>query len=180
MSQLALDIIPTMNPSVMRIADASNYTVVPTNPILTILGPGYTTPGVVNPTSIPFLLNLSVYKAGLMPTPNPPPLVFPEFPDGVYVVKYSINPNTQVFVEYNHLRVVQFMNQYQKALCKIDNAGCMPSAELEEDLKKLRLIDNMVKAAVAQVEICGKRQAGLLMFQYASKLLDRFTCKSCK
>ncbi len=179
MSQLALDIIPTMNASVMRIADASNYTVAPTNPILTILGPGYTTPGVVNPTSIPFLLNLSIYDAALATRPNPI-LEYPEFPDGVYVIKYSISPNTTVFVEYNHLRVVQFMNQYQKALCKIDNAGCMPSAELEEDLKKLRLIDNMVKAAVAQVEICGKRQAGLLMFQYASKLLDRFTCKSCK
>lgn len=181
MSQLALDFIQTMNPSVMRIADASNYTVTPiSNPVLTVLGPGYTTPGVITPTSFPFILNLSVYNAGLMPTPNPLPVEFPEFPDGVYVIKYSINPNTQVFVEYNHLRITKFLNHLQKAYCKIDNVGCMPSAELEEDLAKLRLIENMMKSAVAKVEICHKREAGSMMFQYANKLLDRFTCKSCK
>lgn len=179
MSQLALDFIPTMNPSVMRIADASNYSSNPTNQILTVLGPGYHTPGVINPTTHPFLLNLSVYDAGLMPTPTPI-INYPEFPDGLYVVKYSINPNPDVYVEYNHLRITKFMNQLQKAYCKIDNAGCKPSAEFEEDLKKLRLIENMVKAAVSQVEICHKRETGLIMFQYASKLLDRFTCKSCK
>lgn len=180
MSQLALDFIQTMNPSVMRIADASNYTVTQvTNPILTVLGPGYTTPGVINPTTFPFILNLSAYDAGLLPTPNPI-TDYPEFPDGVYVVKYSINPNTQVFVEYNHLRITKFLNNLQKAYCKIDNVGCMPSAELEEDLAKLRLIENMMKAAVAKVEICHKREAGSMMFQYANKLLDRFTCKSCK
>ena len=180
MSQLALDFIPTMNSSVMRIADASNYTVTPSNRILTVLGPGYTIPGVINLTSSPFLLNLSAYDAGLLPTPTPLPTEYPEFPDGLYVIKYSIAPNTQVFVEYNHLRITQFMNRLQKAYCKIDNVGCMPSSELEEDLAKLRLIENMVKSAVAKVEICHKREAGGMMFQYANKLLDRFTCKSCK
>jgi len=180
MSQLALDFIQTMNPSVMRIADASNYSGPPvTNPILTVLGPGYTTPGVINPTTFPFILNLSAYDAGLLPTPTPI-VDYPEFPDGVYVVKYSIAPNTQLFVEYNHLRITKFLNNLQKAYCKIDNVGCMPSAELEEDLAKLRLIENMMKAAVAKVEICHKREAGSMMFQYANKLLDRFTCKSCK
>jgi hypothetical protein len=179
MSQLALDIIPTLNRSLFRIIDASLYTLPVTNQIVTVLAPGYTTPGVINPTTTPFHLNLSAYDIGVLPTPNPI-IDYPPLPDGVYVIRYSIAPNPQVYVEYNHLRTTCFLNNYQKALCKIDNNGCMPSTELTDDLKQLRLIKSMVDAAVAKVEVCHKMDAGMAMFNYANKLLARFTCSSCK
>jgi hypothetical protein len=100
-------------------------------------------------------------------------------PDGIYVVKYSVDPECKVYVEYNHLRMTCALNQYEKILCDIDVADCDPPAKVKERLRELRLIKMYLEAAKAKVEICHKSQEGMTLFNYAVKLLNKLDCKNC-
>jgi hypothetical protein len=100
-------------------------------------------------------------------------------PDGIYIIKYAVDPECKVYVEYNHLRITCALNQYEKILCDIDVADCDPPAKVKEKLKELRLIKMYLEAAKAKVEVCHKSQEGMTLFNYAVKLLNKLDCKNC-
>jgi hypothetical protein len=100
-------------------------------------------------------------------------------PDGLYIIKYSVSPNDIVYVEYNHLRITNALNRYNKALCSLDLAACDPPAKIKEKLEKLRLIKMYLDAAKAKVEFCLEAQQGMTLYNYAIKLLNKFDCKTC-
>ena len=35
-----------------------------------------------------------------------------EIPDGIYIVRYSVSPNSKVYVEYNHLRITKLILRF--------------------------------------------------------------------
>lgn len=100
-------------------------------------------------------------------------------PDGVYVIKYSVSPNDQVYVEYNHLRITKALNCYYRALCELDLGACEPNSETEKKLRELGKAKLYLDAAKSKVEICHDPGKGMDLYKYATKLLSKFGCTKC-
>jgi hypothetical protein len=100
-------------------------------------------------------------------------------PDGIYVIKYSVSPNDQVFVEYNHMRISYALNRYYKTLCDVDANACEPPLRTKQRLEALGLIKMYLEAAKAKVEYCHEPQKGMSLYNYALKLLNKLDCVNC-
>ncbi len=166
------------NPCVMKILDTSVYSplVGVFEPKLYITVPGYTTSAEVHfaPESCPTLTGCDL---GIQTENCDSSYV--NLPDGIYVVKYIVDPSHTVYVEYNHLRTTQAMNLYQKILCDIEVADCDPPAKVKDKLNDLRLIGMYLDAAKAKVETCHEQQEGMTLYNYALKLLNKLDCRNC-
>lgn len=102
-----------------------------------------------------------------------------DIPDGIYIIKYSVSPNDQVYVEYNHLRITKALNRYSKILCELDLAACEPTKQVKDKLAKLHDIKSYLDAAKAKVEYCHEPNKGLELYNYALKLLNKLECRNC-
>ena len=182
--KLSLEALDVMNDCVLRIVDTSVYsTSVPVDcPILEITLPGFKYSIQFGETTTPaiapgFMLNLTACDLELQF--NNCGSQFSAFPDGIYVIKYSVAPNDEVYVEYNHLRITQASIKYEKVMCDIDVAACEPTKEITKKLEQLRLIKMYLEAAKAKVETCHEPKKGMELYNYAMKLLSKFECNSC-
>ena len=175
---LSLEIPTVGNPCVMKIFDTSVYSaqVAVFEPKLQITVPGFTYATEVHfqPESSPTLtgcdLGLQTENCGQS---------YVNLPDGIYVIKYVVDPSHVVYVEYNHLRTTQALNLYQKILCDIDVADCDPPAKVKDKLNDLRLIGMYLEAAKSKVETCHEQQQGMTLYNYALKLLNKLDCRNC-
>jgi len=175
---LSLEIPTVSNPCVLKIFDTSVYSALVgvNRPRLEIVVPGFTYTSELSfvPESSPTLtacdLGLQTENCGTS---------YVNLPDGIYGIKYIVDPECTVYVNYNHLRMTCALNRYEKILCNIDVADCDPPAKVKEKLKELHLIKMYLEAAKAKVETCHDNQAGMTLFNYAVKLLDKLDCKHC-
>lgn len=97
-------------------------------------------------------------------------------PDGVYVISYSVAPNSKVYVEYNHLRVTSIMTTYYEVLCNLDVEACEPSTDKKNRIDEMQYIRTLIDAAIAKVEYCASATQGMEMYDYALKRLNRILC----
>jgi hypothetical protein len=104
---------------------------------------------------------------------------YANLPDGIYGIKYSVDPECKVYVEYNHLRITCALNRYEKILCTLSISDCDPPVRIKERLRDLHLIKMYLDAAKAKVETCHENQEGMTLFNYAVKLLNKFECRNC-
>jgi hypothetical protein len=176
--QLSLDIPHTNNPRVFRIFDTSIYSdKIPVKcGLLQITSPGFNYP--MNIDVLPnfnLVLNactLGIQSKGCGDTSE-------VLPDGIYKIRYSDSPNDKVFVEYNHLRVTQFINRYNQKLCALEMAACEPEADIKEQLKELRLIKSFIDTAKIKVEDCHENSVGMDLLLYAQKRLMKLDGIKC-
>jgi hypothetical protein len=177
--QLAIDIPDTLTACILRIVDASIYSDLA--PVecgkLQITPPGFSTSYNYTDLQPGFLVNLSTCDIELQ-TVNCGN-IYNDFPDGVYVIRYSVSPQDTVYVEYNHLRITKALNKINSILCCLDVAGCDPQQPLKDKLKELQLLQTMLKAAKAKVEYCHEPKKGMMLYDYAVKLLDKMNCVNC-
>lgn len=187
--QLSLEVPNTNNCTIFRVQDTSIYSdkVPVTCPQLEITSPGFNVPAVIPIPTTPsntelfdFVLNACDLKIQTSDCDE----ASQTLPDGVYFIKYSVSPNSEVFVEYKHLRVCQILNKYYKELCKLELAACEPEADIKEQLKELRLIKSFIDAAKAKVEYCHDVQKGNELLTYANKRLNKYVsdddcCTTC-
>jgi hypothetical protein len=179
---LSLEAPDTMNLGILRIVDTSVYSdIIPIScPTLSVTLPGFKysvefTEPVITPG---FIVNLTACNLQVQSVQCG--TLLNNLPDGVYIIKYSVSPNDQVFVEYNHLRITFAMQEYQKLLCQIDLGTCDPPQAIKDKLNKLRMIQMYLQAAKAKVEVCHEPQEGMQLYTYALKLLNKMGCKTCK
>ena len=99
-------------------------------------------------------------------------------PDGIYIVKYSVSPNSKVYVEYNHLRVTRLLNTYYEVLCDLDVNSCQPNSEKQSLLSEMSYIRTMIDAAVSNVEYCQSAAQGMQLYNYAKTRLNKIACPS--
>ena len=176
--QLSLELPDTNNIKVLRIFDTSIYAegIGKDCGFLSITSPGFNLP--VNIEMLPgFNTTLTACTLGLQKT-GCSEAVQP-LPDGIYVINYSMSPNSVVQVEYNHLRVTQTVNRYYNLLCELEMGACEPDADVKESLIELRLIKSFIDAAKAKVEYCHSPEAGMELLLYAKKRLDKITNGLC-
>ena len=180
--RLSLEVLPTKNCDILRLDDSSVYSEdLPVDcPTLNITTPGANYSIELGEADINSgFKNLNLTACILELQTNGCGTEFKCLPDGIYVLKYSVSPNDQVYVEYNHLRVCKLLTRYDKILCELDLANCEPDAETEKKIHLLKKIDMYIKAAVVKVEECHEPKKGMQLYTYAKKLLDKFTCTSC-
>src|SRR3990172_4067108 len=147
---LALDIPETLNTKGIRISDSSIYSSdLPKEcPKLEITLPGFNLPSVIN-----------------------------TLPDGVYIIRYSLSPNDQLYVEYNHLRITCALNTINDILCCLDISNCEPEAEVKKQLRELWDLWMLLKGAKSQVEYCHHPKKGGNMYDYVTNRLNKIACK---
>ena len=176
--QLSLELPDTNNIKVLRLFDTSIYaTGLPVDcGALRITSPGFNLPvGIEVLPNFNIVLNacsLGLQRTSCTEASQP-------LPDGIYVINYSVSPNTNVFVEYNHLRTTQTTNKYFNLLCDLEMSACEPDADVKDKLEELRLIKSFIDAAKAKVEYCHEPSAGMELLMYAQKKLNKYAAECC-
>jgi hypothetical protein len=178
--QLFLDVPDTYNPKILRIVDTSQYSdLLPvTDETIEVLPPGFNTAVVIYPSGGENF-NLALNACQLNLQSKNCGTVSENLPDGIYIIKYSVNPNTKVFVEYNHLRVTQIMNYYYQTMSDLEIAACEPSAEVKDSLDELRFIRSLIDAAKAKVEYSHENKEGMDLLKYAQSKLVKLNDGKC-
>ena len=97
-------------------------------------------------------------------------------PDGIYIIRYSVSPNSKVYVEYNHLRVTKLLTQYYEVLCDLDVKPCQPDSDKATLLAEMHYIKTMIDAAVSNVEYCQSSAQGMQIYNYAKERLNKIIC----
>lgn len=176
--QLSLEVPDTNNAKVLRLFDTSQYGegLAVDCGTLRITAPGFNLPVVIEVLpNFNLVLNactLGLQKKGCGDSSQ-------ALPDGIYVVNYSVSPNSDVYVEYNYLRMTQLSNHYHNTLAELELASCEPDADVKETLAELRLIKSFMDAAKAKVEYGHEPQQGIELLVYAKKKLDKLTINKC-
>jgi len=172
---LSLEVLTVANCEILSIRDTSQYsTLLPVDcPELLITVPGFNSPALIEVTQ-GFDLNLVACTLGVQSTDcgitNAP------LPDGIYIIRYSVSPNSEVFVEYNHLRTVSIMTLYYEVICGLNLANCEPFSEKQDLINKINYIRLLIDAAIAEVEYCTSPNKGMEMYNYALKRLNKILC----
>lgn len=177
-SELLLDFPDTASVKTFRVSDASFYNpkIKVTCATLEVTPPGYIEPVIFNvKAGFSTVLNSSNLKLSKVKVYK----ALQALPDGIYTVKYSINPNDKLWIEYDYLRVSKLINDLNQQWCEAKLTPYPMSREVQGKVKRLREIESYIKAAKAEVEFCGNRTKGMDLYHYAAKLLGE-KCESCQ
>lgn len=164
MTELYLDIQKNNSCKSILLKDASIYN--PDLPItctqLSVKVPGFTHAHVFEPLPnfevLANMSNLGIYKHSPLP----------KIPDGNYEIRYSINPNDRIFVEYNYFSVCQLFEEYIEA--------CLKAYKLEGNLSnktidKLFEVSNLMEHAKIAAEECGNADQAATLYKQAQRKL---------
>lgn len=178
---LSLEAPDTLNKCILRVVDTSVYAsnVAISCPLLQITIPGFKNPVNFPDTEIQPAFNLNITACDLGIQKTQCGTEFSDLPDGIYILKYSVEPRNLVYVEYNHLRITKALWKLQALYCDLDLATCDPGSDKRKKMNTLREIESYLKAAKAKVEFCHEPEKGMELYNYAIKLLDKMNCKSC-
>lgn len=95
-------------------------------------------------------------------------------PDGIYDIKYSVDPNLVCMVEFSHMRVCQIMSNFIKLTgLFLSNKCTMTNKEIEDIEEELLSIKNTIDAAVYAVEELLDNTLGLELYSEAAKRLNK-------
>jgi hypothetical protein len=176
MPALNLDIIvvPTYSTLTLGVADASTY---PTTP-----------PIVVSPT-----IEINVPSLGLVILPFTPndfniftsaslglsilgqPLI--PLPDGIYTLKYTVEPAYENFVEKSIMRVDKIQEKFDGAFMKLDMMECDRAIKTQQKVN-LTSIYFFIQASIAAANNCAIIESNKLYTQ-ANSMLDNFIKNNC-
>jgi hypothetical protein len=172
---LSLELLPVSNCDIFSIKDTSQYAdnLEIDCPELLIQPPGFNAPYMIE-VQPGFDLNLTACAIGLQ-TYDCGNNVAP-YPDGIYIIKYRVQPHDKVYVEYNHLRTNTLMSNYYKKLCDLDIQPCESTSARKKILDDMRLIRTMIDAAKGKVEYCNSPDEGWDLYKFAESKLKKITC----
>jgi len=167
-------VINTYSSYTLGIADISTYDNTP--PIVTAPTMTITIPGFVIPVAVPFVPNdFNVYNSaslGLSGFPGITPL-----PDGIYFLKYTVDPPATYFVEKTIMRIDQIQEKFDNAFMKLDMMEC-DSAIRTQSKVVLNSIWYLIQGSVAAANNCAVDTANKLYMQ-ANQQLDYFIANQC-
>lgn len=178
--QLDITVLPTYNSTILAIADISYYpdswNIV--TPTISITAPGF------QEVVLPFVArSMQIYNAETLGIICPDGICtnFP-IPDGIYNIKYCINPCYSYFIEKTFLRVDALVEKYDTAYIKLDILQCDLLYKREQK-KELELIWAYINGAIASANECALKQA-MDLYVKADTMMDdflkNFDRKHCK
>lgn len=96
-------------------------------------------------------------------------------PDGVYELKYSIDPNVSTMIQGSHMRVCQIMSQYIRTIGLFLSNKCnLRKKEIEEIEEDILEIKNYIECSVFAVEDLFDNTSGIELYNEASSKLNKF------
>ena len=128
-----------------------------------------------------FDLTVNMSNLGLIPAINQSSLA--SIPDGNYSIKYSINPNAYLYVEYNYYSVCQLYSKYVAASCKFLSSRCdLTKAEQSDMIDRLFEIVNLIEYAKISAEECDDIEGADALYKEAENKLKNVEdgCKTCR
>lgn len=175
MAELRLDIVvlPTYNTYNMAVVDASTYPTDPpsvTSPTLEITVPNF---GDVSKTFT--VLETNVFDStdlGITEEGEELPL-----PDGIYYLKYSVNPAYENYVEKSIMRVDQLQEKFDEAFMQLDMMECDRAIKMQSKVN-LNTIYFLIQGSIAAANNCATVQAQKLYVQ-ANTMLDGMLLNNC-
>jgi len=176
MADLNLDIIVTPTYSIynMAVVDISTYTTDPpsvTNPTLEI-----TVPGGYDTVSKTFTVEetnvLDSTDLGLTTEGNELPL-----PDGIYRLKYMVDPSTTNYVEKSIMRVDKLQEKFDKVFMQLDMMEC-DRVVRKQTRVELNAIFFMIQCSMAAANNCADTQARKL-YDQADAMLCNLLIEDC-
>jgi endonuclease III len=94
-------------------------------------------------------------------------------PDGIYEIKFSIDPNEKYMAEFNHMRVCKLMSNYIKLVgLYLSNKSSNTNRENEEIEKEFTTIKEIIDSSVYAVEEYLDNSLGLDLYEQASKRIN--------
>ncbi len=180
MRNLNLNILESFDLRTLIVQDISDYDgYTPVNPVLEIKAPGtncyvpfYPSVGWCNK-----ILNCDNLKICCVNCP----VKLSDLPDGIYEMKYSIDPNVYTIVEFNHFRTSSITKQLVETTCSFFGRKCdYKHSDYKVLLDKLIEIKFTIDSAKWLVEECLQSQKGLDLYEKAKTLLNDFTTAGCR
>jgi hypothetical protein len=174
-STLSLEISDNPNTKIMRLFDTSHYysDESVTNYLIEVL-----------PVNKNYWLVFNVAK-GFSLTLNSSNLLYKkvseeagliDLPDGIYEIKQSIKPNIHTVVHYYHMRTTELVGKIQDKMVELLDEECKLSrAEYYENRDKLRNIEEYARSAKWMVEECNNKAKGKEIYEFANKLLEKYS-----
>lgn len=103
-------------------------------------------------------------------------------PDGNYEIKYSVDPNLTLIVEFNYFRICQLWNSYIQKVCELRLSKCdFTHKEYKKKLDKLYDIRNMILDSKILAEDCLKVEEAYELYEQAKTLLNESErCPKCQ
>jgi hypothetical protein len=179
-TKLFLQEIPSTDCRILRFCDSSFYNpdIEVDNAILEITPPGFTC-AVFFEVRKNFTIVLNSSNLKIMPAKTKDQLTC--LPDGIYKIRYSINPNDKVYVEYDFLRNTIQMQAFYKAVCDLfDKREKVSRKIFEQRRADLIWIKELIDGAKFKVEECCDSEQGIDMYNEANRLLVEFNnCDIC-
>jgi hypothetical protein len=173
MIKLDLLLIDTHTPYALAIADFSTYPAnyTPISPTIYICGGGF--PEV----TLEFTPNsVNVYNSeNLGITCDGADLV--ALPDGLYHIKYTINPAYQNFVNKTFLKIDNLQEKFDTAFMKLDMMECDMAIKKQRKVE-LDTIDFYIQGAIAAANKCADDISSKL-YRKADRMLNQFIENKC-
>lgn len=179
-SDLILDIRPTTSCKSFLIKDISVYNenLPVTCGTLSIMTPGYCKPSFYD-VAKDFekkinMSNLELQKASGFDCLS-------ELPDGIFKIKYSINPNDKLFVEYNYMNTCKINKRYMSAICDFLSNRCdLTKSEQKEKIEGLFEISSLIEYSKAAAEDCGDDDIAMELYEEANEKLKNLNSGGLK
>lgn len=175
MATLKLDffVLQTYNVKTLAVVDSSVY---PTDPPAVITPSIRITPPGFNSVEIPFIVAdynvFNSYLLGLSEEGTDFPL-----PDGVYQMRYSVNPSLTTYVDKSFMRVDTIQEKYDAAFMNLDLMEC--DQKIKEQAKvELSTIYFLIQGSISAANNCAITESEKL-YSKANSLLDRFVSSGC-
>lgn len=165
MPVLDLNIIPTYNKRTIGIGDNSSYERTPISPTIEITVPGY------DKVTLTFATNsLTIYNSNTlgMTTDAVETAILP---DGIWQVKYSVNPNYENYTNVTFLKDDLLWETYYNTFLKVDINEC-DNPERDDIKSQLYEIRDYIIAAEANARVCNNTLA-MNLYNLASKKLTK-------
>lgn len=172
---LSLEVSNSRNPKTMRIFDTSHYhsDEVVENYLIEVL-PVNKTVWLTFNVRKNFSLVLNSSSLQYKRVSNEAGLI--DLPDGIYEIKQSYKPNAKTASHYYHLRIVGLSNKICSEMSDLYCNKCNFSKEdFLKNRDKLRDIEEYLTGAKWMVEECNDKVKGKDMYEWARKLLEKYS-----
>lgn len=171
--KLNIIVVPTYNVASIGVADNSTYPTEPIdvqNPFLQISIPNF------DEVIIPFIPGtLNVYGSEELGISQEGDTQY--LPDGIYHIKYTINPPLQNFAQVSYYRTNNLQEKFDNAFLTLDIMEC--DGKLKKQAKEdLTTIYFFIQGAVSAANNCAIAEADKL-YKKADKMLNSFLKNDC-
>jgi hypothetical protein len=167
--KLDITILPTFDSRLLSIADISEY---PTG--FSIVNPTYE----ITPPSFPKINKAATGSVNVIDSKslNLSNERIP-LPDGIWKIKFTINPASQYFVNKTFFRTEQIYQEFDKCFLKLDMMECDALLKREQMLK-LNHIEFYIQGAIAAANNCAEKLA-IDLYNEALEMIQDFSNSKC-